>query len=273
MPGRGRPAVLLMIFTLLLAGCSASGGSDTAESGPVRLSFWSPLRGSQEMVDEYNRTHSKIQVDFEQVPSGDQGGWAKLSNAARAYNAPDVATIEYPQLPGFAIDGVPRDITTLLPESVQQADHAAGDGPHHLRRAHLRRAGRHRADGLPVPQGPVHRAQHPRAQDLGGVREFGPQAQGVPAPFPYRQPLHHRRHALHGQLRLAGGRTVVRHLRRHVAYRDGRRPHSQGHRVLAAPAGRRPGAGRARVQPAVAGASAERRDGGLAGRLPGRRAR
>ncbi|WP_461059575.1 ABC transporter substrate-binding protein [Streptomyces pseudoechinosporeus] len=120
MPGRGRPAVLLMIFTMLLAGCSASGGSETAESGPVRLSFWSPLRGSQEMVDEYNRTHTKIQVDFEQVPSGDQGGWAKLSNAARAGNAPDVATIEYPQLPGFAIDGVPRDITTLLPDPVRR---------------------------------------------------------------------------------------------------------------------------------------------------------
>nr|WP_238431447.1 sugar ABC transporter substrate-binding protein [Streptomyces cavernae] len=115
MPG----AALLMVLAMLLTACSASGGSDTVEGGPVRITFWSALRGSQEMVDEYNRTHTKIQVDFEQVPSGDQGGWAKLSNAARAGNAPDVATLEYPQLPGFAIDGVPRDITDLLPDSVR----------------------------------------------------------------------------------------------------------------------------------------------------------
>lgn len=117
---RRAAAALLVIFTMLLAGCSASGGSDTAESGPVHITFWSPLRGSQEVVDEYNRTHTKIKVDFEQVPSGDQGGWAKLSNAARAGNAPDVATIEYPQLPGYAIDGVPRDITKMLPDSVRR---------------------------------------------------------------------------------------------------------------------------------------------------------
>ncbi|MFE9650448.1 ABC transporter substrate-binding protein [Streptomyces sp. NPDC006365] len=113
-------AALLTIFAMLLAGCSAGDSGDTAGSGPVRITFWSALRGSQEVVDEYNRTHTKIKVDFEQVPAGDQGGWAKLSNAARAGNAPDVATIEYPQLPSYAIDGVPRDITTMLPDSVRR---------------------------------------------------------------------------------------------------------------------------------------------------------
>ncbi|MFG2029891.1 ABC transporter substrate-binding protein [Streptomyces sp. NPDC048825] len=117
---RRATAALLTIFAMLLAGCSAGDSSDTAGSGPVHITFWSALRGSQEVVDEYNRTHTKIKVDFEQVPSGDQGGWAKLSNAARAGNAPDVATIEYPQLPGYAIDGVPRDITKMLPDSVRR---------------------------------------------------------------------------------------------------------------------------------------------------------
>lgn len=80
----------------------------------MRISFWSALRGSQEVVDAFNRSHDRIQVDFQQIPSGNQGGYAKLSNAARAGNAPDVATIEYPQIPGFAIDGVARDITDLV---------------------------------------------------------------------------------------------------------------------------------------------------------------
>lgn len=71
------------------------------------------------MVDAFNRTHDHIQVEFQQIPSGQQGGYAKLSNAARAGNAPDVATIEYPQVPGFAIDGVARDITDLVSDSLR----------------------------------------------------------------------------------------------------------------------------------------------------------
>lgn len=133
MPGHRRPGrlanrrratagttALLTLLALVLAGCSTGRGSDTAGNGPVRLTFWSALRGSQEVVDEFNRTHTKIKVDFQQVPSGEQGGWAKLSNAARAGNSPDVATVEYPQLPSFTIDGVPRDITGLLPDSVRR---------------------------------------------------------------------------------------------------------------------------------------------------------
>lgn len=136
MPGHGRPGrsatgrratagttALLTLLALVLAGCSGcstSRGSDTVGDGPVRLTFWSALRGSQEVVDEFNRTHDRIKVEFQQVPSGEQGGWTKLSNAARAGNAPDVATIEYPQLPGFTIDGVPRDITQLMPDSVRE---------------------------------------------------------------------------------------------------------------------------------------------------------
>ncbi|GAA1374206.1 sugar ABC transporter substrate-binding protein [Streptomyces beijiangensis] len=70
-------------------------------------------------MDEFNKTHDRIKVVYQQIPSGDQGGYAKLSNAARAGNAPDVATIEYPQVPTFAIDGVARDITSLVSDGLR----------------------------------------------------------------------------------------------------------------------------------------------------------
>ncbi|MET7477306.1 extracellular solute-binding protein [Streptomyces sp. NPDC005648] len=114
---------LLAVLALLLTSCSTDtgSGSGTARDGRrIHLTFWSALRGTQQVVDEYNRVQNRVRVDFQQVPSGAQGGYAKLSNAARAGNAPDVATIEYPQLPGFAIDGVPRDLTELLPDPVRR---------------------------------------------------------------------------------------------------------------------------------------------------------
>lgn len=137
MPGRqSRRSVLATIAALPLAGalgaCGGSSGNGDGLSGPsgpgnrggkraTRITFWSALRGSQEVVDAFNRTHDTVQVDFQQVPAGSMGGYAKLSNAARAGNAPDVATIEYPQIPGFAIDGVARDITGLVGDRLRAA--------------------------------------------------------------------------------------------------------------------------------------------------------
>ncbi|MFF4242985.1 ABC transporter substrate-binding protein [Streptomyces sp. NPDC001822] len=137
MSGRqSRRSVLATIAALPLAGALSacgSGGGDTRSGGTsstgrtvsrrtggrTRITFWSALRGSQEVVDAFNRGHRTVHVDFQQIPSGAQGGYAKLSNAARAGNAPDVATIEYPQVPGFAIDGVCRDVTGLVSDALR----------------------------------------------------------------------------------------------------------------------------------------------------------
>ncbi|MEU8709733.1 extracellular solute-binding protein [Streptomyces sp. NPDC048565] len=137
MPGRqSRRSVLATIAALPLTGAlsACEGGRGDARSGgtsstgrtvssghnrKTRITFWSALRGSQEVVDAFNRGHDTIRVDFQQIPGGAQGGYAKLSNAARAGNAPDVATLEYPQVPGFAIDGVCRDITDLVGDGLR----------------------------------------------------------------------------------------------------------------------------------------------------------
>ncbi|MFE4059155.1 ABC transporter substrate-binding protein [Streptomyces sp. NPDC059096] len=130
MPGRqSRRSVLATIaarpLTGALGACSGggadtrSGSASTTSGKATHLTFWSALRGSQEVVDAFNKTHDTIQVDFQQIPSGDSGGYAKLSNAARAGNAPDIATLEYPQVPGFAIDGVARDITGLVGDGLR----------------------------------------------------------------------------------------------------------------------------------------------------------
>ncbi|WP_309237867.1 sugar ABC transporter substrate-binding protein [Streptomyces albidus (ex Kaewkla and Franco 2022)] len=117
-----RPLLAAAAVLPVLCASACTGGSAEADAGrgPVHITFWSALRGSQEVVDAYNKTHDDIHVDFQQVPSGAQGGYAKLSNAARAGNAPDVATIEYPQLPEFAIDGVARDISPMVGKRLRE---------------------------------------------------------------------------------------------------------------------------------------------------------
>ncbi|MBP2471729.1 multiple sugar transport system substrate-binding protein [Crossiella equi] len=100
------------------AACSPTPGR-RGGSGPTRITFWSSLRGSRQVVEAFNKGQNRIFVDFQQVPTGGQGGYAKLSNAARAGNAPDIVTIEYPQVPGFAIDGVLRDLTDLVSDDLR----------------------------------------------------------------------------------------------------------------------------------------------------------
>ncbi|MEU5001203.1 extracellular solute-binding protein [Streptomyces sp. NPDC021622] len=125
MPGRPSRRSLLAVTAAVpaagaLSACSGGKGRTArTKGGSTRITFWSALRGSQEVVDAFNKTHDRVQVEFQQIPSGAMGGYAKLSNAARAGNAPDVATIEYPQVPGFAIDGVARDLTPLLTDRLR----------------------------------------------------------------------------------------------------------------------------------------------------------
>lgn len=82
MPGRqshrrqSRRSVLAAMAALPLTGAvsACSGGADSSSSGTgtktTHITFWSALRGSQEVVDAFNSTHDSIQVDFQQIPSG-----------------------------------------------------------------------------------------------------------------------------------------------------------------------------------------------------------
>ncbi|WP_243795233.1 ABC transporter substrate-binding protein [Saccharopolyspora gloriosae] len=121
MPGLpSRRHVLAAGLAVPISGALAACGGARAPGGRTRITFWSALRGSEQVVAAFNRSQRRIEVVFEQIPTGSQGGYAKLSNAARAGNAPDVATIEYPQLPGFAIDGVARDLTALIGDRLRR---------------------------------------------------------------------------------------------------------------------------------------------------------
>lgn len=111
----------------LLGGLSACRGAETgiatdgSADGKTQVTFWSSLRGSHEVVEAFNEAQDEIEVVFSQIPTGGEGGYAILRNAARAGNAPDVITLEYPQLPGFVVDGIAQDLTDLMDEGFRDS--------------------------------------------------------------------------------------------------------------------------------------------------------
>lgn len=111
-----------------LTACGGGDGSAAKSAGPVTITFWGWAKGSKDVVDAFNASHKNIQVKFEEIPSGTAGGYAKISNAVKAGNAPDLVSIEYSSLPEFVSSGALQDIggefteqdrAKLLPQAVQ----------------------------------------------------------------------------------------------------------------------------------------------------------
>ncbi|MGW4896925.1 ABC transporter substrate-binding protein [Kitasatospora sp. NPDC004240] len=109
-------ATAAALCATLIAACGSDGGGSTsADDGkPVSLTFWGWAKGTKEVVAAFNASHPNIQITFEEIPAGNAGGYAKLSNAVKAGNAPDVFNVEYPQLPDFVSQGAVQDISKLV---------------------------------------------------------------------------------------------------------------------------------------------------------------
>ncbi|MER8042368.1 sugar ABC transporter substrate-binding protein [Streptomyces sp. NPDC094032] len=122
-------ATALSVLTACGGGGGGGGGDSAGKpSGPVTITFWGWAKGSKDVVEAFNASHKNIQVKFEEIPSGTAGGYAKISNAVKAGNAPDLVSIEYSSLPEFVSSGALQDIggefteqdrAKLLPQAVQ----------------------------------------------------------------------------------------------------------------------------------------------------------
>ncbi|MEU3573536.1 sugar ABC transporter substrate-binding protein [Kitasatospora sp. NPDC036755] len=103
-----------------LAACGSDSSSGGAGDGkPVALTFWGWAKGTKEVVAAFNASHPDIQVTYEEIPSGVAGGYAKISNAVKAGNAPDVFNVEYVQLPDMVSQGAVQDIGKLVTDGVK----------------------------------------------------------------------------------------------------------------------------------------------------------
>ncbi len=104
-------AVSLALLTSACAGSDSTASSTAGDDGkPVTVTYWTWTSGAEAAAAEFNRTHTDIQVRFSQIPGG-ADGYSKISNAIKAGDAPDVATIEYNLVPEFASQGYLEDLT------------------------------------------------------------------------------------------------------------------------------------------------------------------
>jgi multiple sugar transport system substrate-binding protein len=102
---RLRTFVAALAAAGLLAACSGAddSGEQGTDGGPVRVSVWAWYPEFKGVVDAFNASHKDIQVDWTNVGTGpDQ--YAKLKTAFTAgTGAPDVAMVEFQQIPTFMI--------------------------------------------------------------------------------------------------------------------------------------------------------------------------
>jgi multiple sugar transport system substrate-binding protein len=106
--GRFRRRVGVVGVTALAIGVAAStGGAAAATTGcsssATDLTFWGWSAGYQQAVNEFNRTHPSICVKLENA-GATTDEYTKLSDALKAKSGtPDIAQIEYFELPSFEI--------------------------------------------------------------------------------------------------------------------------------------------------------------------------
>jgi multiple sugar transport system substrate-binding protein len=118
---RGAIALTAATALTILVGCGSSSppkASTTKTSSPspgttvltscksssaTQITFWAWVPGLNRAVDAFNKTHPSICVTLEDVGAGDPE-YVKIANALKAgTGAPDVAEVEYDELPSFEV--------------------------------------------------------------------------------------------------------------------------------------------------------------------------
>jgi multiple sugar transport system substrate-binding protein len=118
------------LAALLIAGCGSSGGtssggapggnaspkastvvSGSCKPGATKLTFWAWVPGMARAVTAFNQTHPNICVTQED-PGAGEPEYTAINNAIKAGSgAPDVAEIEFDELPSFTVQHAVVDLS------------------------------------------------------------------------------------------------------------------------------------------------------------------
>src|SRR5215471_12639966 len=111
-PG-GRLALLVagaVVAALLTAGATAAAPTG-ASASCTKITFWAWVPGIDRAVKAFNKSHPAICVTLSDVGAGSPE-YTKLTQALKAGSgAPDVAEVEYDELPSFVLTKDVLDLT------------------------------------------------------------------------------------------------------------------------------------------------------------------
>jgi len=79
--------------------------------GPVTITYWAWLKDLQKVADLFNESQDRIRVETTWIPSGNEGGYAKILSAVSAGGGPDIAQVELRNIPEFALAGALVDLS------------------------------------------------------------------------------------------------------------------------------------------------------------------
>lgn len=108
---------MLAVASFAAAGCGGGDpGAQSTDRKPgekITMTFWSWVPGVDKAVDLWNSKNPDVQVKLEKIPSGSNGGYAKIHSALKANQAPDLAQIEYQAIPEFLLEDGLVDLKPL----------------------------------------------------------------------------------------------------------------------------------------------------------------
>jgi len=94
---------------LITAGCSGAGG-DSADDGPVELSYWAWAPNLEQVVDIWNEQNPDIQVTVAKQDGGDPAITKLLTAIKAGSGAPDLIQAEYQKIPTLVSSDALADI-------------------------------------------------------------------------------------------------------------------------------------------------------------------
>ncbi|MHC5797930.1 ABC transporter substrate-binding protein [Lacisediminihabitans sp. FW035] len=107
---RGALIATVVASALLVTGCS-SGGSTTADSGPVTITYWGWAPDMDKVVATWNSSHKDITVKYVKVDAGDAAVTKLLTAIKAGSGAPDLMQAEYQAIPTMVSADALKDIS------------------------------------------------------------------------------------------------------------------------------------------------------------------
>jgi multiple sugar transport system substrate-binding protein len=95
-------------------------GAPGASGTPLTIDWWGWAPGYQAAADAFNAAHSDVQVHFEQISPGSQGGYDKLLTSVQAGNAPCLGQVGYETFTSFVAAGALEDVTQAVASAQDQ---------------------------------------------------------------------------------------------------------------------------------------------------------